>query len=186
MRLQGGVKSIAMGGRPKAGPIQGVGGIKGAQILSWSSILDNVQTALQNATASQAAILNRLTSLPIERSTSTGVNVRDNILPDNLGDGLPAQFVVEETDCRLYWTEPMVTDVTAVWKAAADSAFHGKACVAGGIEKRKRGVESEVVKKRRVQSSKLMRQVMHASMKRDLTAEMGAAWVQRHVVKAIP
>lgn len=175
-----------MGGRPKAGPIQGVGGIKGAQILAWSDILDNAQTALQTATAPQTAILNRLTSLPIERSTSTGINVRDNILPDNLGDGLPAQFVVEETDCRLYWTQPMVTDVTAVWKAAADSAFNGKACVAGGIEKKKRDVESEVAKKRKVQSSKVMRRVMHASMKRDLSAEMGAAWVQRHEVKAIP
>ncbi len=30
-----GVKSIAMGGRPIAGPIQGVGGIKGAQSLRW-------------------------------------------------------------------------------------------------------------------------------------------------------
>lgn len=37
MRTQGGVKTIAMGGRPQAGPIQGVGGIKGAEILSWSS-----------------------------------------------------------------------------------------------------------------------------------------------------
>lgn len=35
LRTQGGVKSIAMGGRPIAGPIQGIGGIEGAQSLRW-------------------------------------------------------------------------------------------------------------------------------------------------------
>jgi hypothetical protein len=63
--------------------------------------------------------------------------LRDNILPANLNDGLPAQFVVEEADCRLYYTLDMVNDVTALWKAAAASAFNGVPCVAGaGITKR--------------------------------------------------
>ena len=38
MRLQAGVKSIAMGGRPKVGPIQGIGGVKGAQSYGFTSI----------------------------------------------------------------------------------------------------------------------------------------------------
>lgn len=136
MRTQGGVKSIAMGGRPTAGPIQGVGGIKGAQSLGWADLQSTAADAALTANSEQKAILAKLTTLPVSRSSSSGLNVRDNILPDNVSDGLPAQFVVEYSDCRLYYTEPMVTDVTALWKAAADAAFNGKTCAAGSLPKR--------------------------------------------------
>lgn len=125
-----------MGGRPKPGPIQGVGGIKGAQVLQWSDIYSEANTAKKTANAQQLAILNKLSPLPIQRSSAAAVNVRDNILPANVNDGLPAQFVREEADCRLYYTTPMATDVTALWKAAADAAFKGKPCVAGSLPKR--------------------------------------------------
>ncbi|KAI1006120.1 hypothetical protein K3495_g2105 [Podosphaera aphanis] len=131
MRSLAGVKSVAMGGRPVEGPIQGVGGVKGSQVLPWDFIYSCAQLALQNATETQAASLKRLTSLPILRSTSSTCNVRDSILANHLDDGLPAQFVREEADCRLYYTEPMITDVTAIWKAAADAAFNGKKCASG-------------------------------------------------------
>jgi hypothetical protein len=68
--------------------------------------------------------------------------LRDNILPGNLNDGLPAQFVVEEADCRLYYTLDMINDVTALWKGAAAAAFNGAPCVAGaGITKRDGEIE---------------------------------------------
>ncbi|CAN8105233.1 unnamed protein product [Discula destructiva] len=138
LRLQGGVRSIAMGGRPTAGPIQGVGGVKGAQVLDWSSVLAFNQWALANApagslTAAQVGALSRYNDLAVNRSSAAAVNVRDQILRGNVEDGLPAQFVREEVDCRLYWTADMITDITAVWKAVADSAFHGAACAYGGI-----------------------------------------------------
>jgi hypothetical protein len=94
------------------------------------------------ASPAQAATLNRLTQLPINRSSSSGINVRDNILPDHLNDGLPAQFVYELADCRLYFTAPMITDVTAVWKGAAAAAFNGASCAAGSLPKR--GVEIDI------------------------------------------
>lgn len=62
------------------------------------------------------------------------MNVRDQIIRTNLEDGLPAQFVVEHADCRLYWTAPMVTDITEVWKAAAGAAFNNAKCANGGIK----------------------------------------------------
>jgi hypothetical protein len=137
MHLQAGVKSIAMGGRPKAGPVQGVGGIKGAESYEFSYIYSDAQSAISQGTPEQAAVLNKFSDLPINRSSSNSVNLRDNILPGNLNDGLPAQFVVEESDCRLYYTLDMVNDVTALWKAAAAAAFNGAPCVAGaGIAKR--------------------------------------------------
>lgn len=142
MRLQAGVKSIAMGGRPKVGPIQGIGGVKGAQSYAFSNIYGDAQFAIPQATADQVAVLEKLSNLPINRSTTNSVNLRDNILPGNLNDGVPAQFVVEEADCRLYYTLDMVNDVTALWKGAAAAAFNGAPCAAGaGIKKRDGEVE---------------------------------------------
>jgi hypothetical protein len=138
MRIQAGVRSIAMGGRPNANPIQGVGGIKGAQILAFSDVQFEAQQAIAQTTdQGKIATLNELTGLPVARSLSTGLNVRDNILPDHVDDGLPAQYVVEEADCRLFYTLDMVNDVRALWKGAADAAWNGAKCVAGkGLAKR--------------------------------------------------
>ncbi|KAK3687987.1 pyridine nucleotide-disulfide oxidoreductase family protein [Podospora appendiculata] len=134
LRIQGGVKSIAMGGRPIAGPIQGVGGVKGSQVLQYSSIASYASFYLQHAeNDEQRAALSRFSSLAVNRSSSAAVNVRDQILRDHVDDGLPAQFVYEAADCRLYWTLPMVNDVTQIWKAAAHAAFNGGKCAAGGI-----------------------------------------------------
>ncbi|KUI70316.1 hypothetical protein VM1G_06278 [Cytospora mali] len=137
LRIQGGVKSVAMGGRPQHGPIQGVGGVKGAQVLEWDSVYSYVQWALENGTDlitdEQEADLSRYNSLAVNRSSAAALNSRDQILRDNVNDGLPAQYVVEEADCRLYWTEPMIKDITAVWKAVADSAWNGATCAYGGI-----------------------------------------------------
>lgn len=136
MRTLAGVKSVAFGGLPKEGPIQGIGGVKGSQVLSGLNILQYAEIAYLNATESQRAILTRLSSLPIQRSTAMALNVRDSILPSNVNDGTPAQFIRENSDCRLYYTEQMIVDITAVWKAAADSAFNGKKCAFGELPTR--------------------------------------------------
>jgi hypothetical protein len=146
MKDQGGVKSIAMGGRPNTNPIQGVGGVKGAQSVGFADILSYAQfaTELTNDTG-LAATLSVLTDLPMNRSSSAGVNLRDNILPGNLNDGLPAQYVVEDADCRLYYTLPMINDVTELWKAAATAAWGGGKCVSGpGLGKREENKEESI------------------------------------------
>ncbi|POS82768.1 hypothetical protein EPUL_005198, partial [Erysiphe pulchra] len=133
MRELGGVKSIAMGGRPTPGPIEGIGGVKGSQVLLWSDIYEYAQSALLNATEDQAKNLRLLTTLPLSRSAAAGANVRDAVLSRNIYDGTPSQFIRERSDCRLYYTEHMITDVTAIWKSAADSAFNGKPCAYGSL-----------------------------------------------------
>ncbi|KAJ0114988.1 peptidase s41 family protein [Diaporthe amygdali] len=147
LRIQGGVKSVAMGGRPQEGPIQGVGGVKGAQVLDWGTVLAFNQFALQDGANitddAQKAALERYTDLAVNRSTAAAINGRDQILRDNVEDGLPAQFVAEEADCRLYWTLPMITDITAVWKAVADSAWNGATCAYGSISTSSSGTASK-------------------------------------------
>lgn len=190
MRVQAGVKSIAFGGRPSSGAIQGVGGIKGAQVLSFDSIYSYAQFAASspNATPEDIAILNRLTTFPIERSTATSINLRDAILSDNVDDGLPAQYVVEEADCRLYWTAPMITDVEKVWEAAATAAWGGGACVAGaGLPYEKRDVlsrNSKTKEKKPVVNRKKDRNTL-VMKKRDENVEKDPLWNARHGKKII-
>jgi hypothetical protein len=136
MRTQAGVKSIEMGGCPIAGTIQGIGGIKGAESLGWNDVLLYASKAVPNATSDQAKILAKLTNIPINRASSSGLHVRDNILPDHINDGLPAQYAIEKSECRLYYTEAMVHNVTVMWQVAADGAFNGKKCAAGSLPKR--------------------------------------------------
>lgn len=76
MRIQGGVKSIAFGGRPSANGstpiIQAVGGVKGTNNYGYSLItyLASAALELNVSTAEQTALLTPLTNmLPYERST---------------------------------------------------------------------------------------------------------------------
>ncbi|CZR70138.1 uncharacterized protein PAC_20039 [Phialocephala subalpina] len=138
MKNLGGVKSIALGGRPSTSKIQAIGGVKGAQSLSFDGVLMYPQLLLQTSpksaiTSEQQTTLLQLSDLPQNRSLDNGINFSDHILQANVQDGTPAQFIREDADCRLFYTPAMMQNVTAMWEAAADAAFNGKACVAGGI-----------------------------------------------------
>ncbi|KAI6712197.1 hypothetical protein JHW43_005241 [Diplocarpon mali] len=143
MRTQGGVRSVALGGRPtpSSEKIQAIGGVKGAQSLSFSPLFMFSQfflgpaAASSTTTSAQKAVFQQVSDLPINRSLDNGINFSDHILATNLQDGVPAQFVREDADCRLFYTPAMIQNVTAMWQAAADAAFSGKSCVAGGISK---------------------------------------------------
>lgn len=194
LRIQGGVKSVAMGGRPQEGPIQGVGGVKGAQVLDWSSVLSYNQYALQfgaNITDDdQKAALARYTDLAVNRSTAAAINGRDQILRDNVEDGVPAQFIAEEADCRLYWTLPMITDITAVWKAVADSAWNGAACAYGGISSSSSERAAAAPKRRAagdVAGGRVARPIQrHPTKIGKREMSQPAAFEAKQVLKAIP
>ncbi|KAI0967805.1 hypothetical protein F4678DRAFT_444664 [Xylaria arbuscula] len=133
-----GVKTVAFGGRPdRKGLIQGVGGVKGSQSYGYANVLSDVQEAA--AFTNDSAILKALSAYDdtyvLERNQVSSLNVKDEILRSHLKDGTPQQFVAEYSDCRLYWTEATIKDVSEVWKAAARSAFKGGKCAYGGIGK---------------------------------------------------
>ncbi|KAI1366661.1 hypothetical protein F5Y08DRAFT_300699, partial [Xylaria arbuscula] len=132
-----GVKTIALGGRPsREGLIQGVGGVKGSQSYGYADVYANVQEAL--AFTNDSDIIETLSAYDtyvLERNQVSSLNVKDEIYREHLDDGIPAQFLAEYSDCRLWWTEAMIKDVSEVWKAAASSAFQSGSCAFGGIEK---------------------------------------------------
>lgn len=136
MKHDAGVPFIAMGGRPSVqDTIQGVGGVKGSQSYSFSSVWSYAQLA-RNHTEDPALIkeLDRFTEYPFARTSNAGINVKDEILREHWDDGTPAQFVAEYADCRLFWQADMHRDITNLWTAAADAAFKGGKCAFGAID----------------------------------------------------
>ncbi|GAB7344689.1 hypothetical protein MBLNU457_3168t1 [Dothideomycetes sp. NU457] len=144
MKTQGKVKSIAIGGRPQAAPMQAVGATKGARLIQFSTIYLAVISFAATMSASQllslssgplGAIYNA--TQPLIR-TNGGQNAAVNGLNNyRMSDPTqtPLQFVYEAADCRLFYTPAMIQNVTNVWSAVADVQWGGPnstvRCVAG-------------------------------------------------------
>lgn len=174
-----GVKVIAMGGRPESEQIQAIGGVKGAQILSFDDIYSEAQVAIEYAGSNNVSALQKLSPYPNSRAATTGINIRDHILPDHVEDGLPAQFVYEPADCRLYYTPAIINDITAMWKGAATAAFQGGKCNFGGLPKR--SVEGDVKRSTSApRPSTKRREYKRVELQRD------EQWYSRHGKKVIP
>lgn len=136
LRQEAGVKTIALGGRPSLHPMQGVGGVKGANVYTFSHIFSVVQSAISYADKMSMQNLNntalaRYTPLALARSTHASVNSRDGIRKND-NQQTPWQFLYEPTECRIFYTKQMVLDQSAVWRTVADTVWgKGNACIAG-------------------------------------------------------
>jgi hypothetical protein len=64
LKNQGDVRTIAVGGRPQQGPMQGVGGTKGAQVFSWDDIQLRMQATYLSVSPSPPPLPSPLSSLP--------------------------------------------------------------------------------------------------------------------------
>lgn len=143
MRDLAGVKYVAMGGRAQPGITQAVGGVKGTNDLPWDYIQGIVSLTYNFSSNAQKKYLNTTdlaqynSIIPFERAspnTSYNVNFRDGIKKGDTSE-TPLQFVYEAADCRILYTPAMTVDVTAQWKAVANSAWNGdNKCIAGNIE----------------------------------------------------
>ncbi|PBP17869.1 hypothetical protein BUE80_DR011444 [Diplocarpon rosae] len=180
MRIQAGVESIAFGGRPSpedwaATPlIQGVGGTKGMITYTYQTLTSLAKSALKApCDFMEHMFLNSLTNLlPQQRSIYASVNVRDSIRTANLEDGTPSQFIYEPADCRLFYTPAMMENVTAIWEAAAEAAWGGAGCNAGGLSGSSAMYKRDV--KEDVQS---LMEVVESSAPAPITSE---AWLAKY------
>lgn len=146
LKNQGAVRTIAIGGRPQPGPMQGVGGTKGAQVFSWDDIQGRMQAVFFLGSPAQRTAFNQTdlgkTAFATQLFTRSayqdgriagGVNLKDN-LRQNDASKTPLEFMYEAADCRMFFTAPMISDVTQVWKGVVDRMFKtsGRAmCVEG-------------------------------------------------------
>lgn len=136
MTHQAGVRTVVMGGRPEEGPMQAVGGTRGAFPYSGDDIDDAIDFAESTADANQ----NLNATLPelIEgyRDSGvfeifTGVNLRDQVRKN---DTVPLQFKYLAADCRLYYTLANVYNMTRLWEDVADAMWtDSNLCVAGSV-----------------------------------------------------
>ena len=149
MREQGQVQTISIGGRPQPGPMQTVGGTKGAQVLNMGNIAKLFKQALQVivetmgvAVAQRAegttfgAIVNttqlfiRTSHLSEENPLFGRVNSLDN-LRQNDTEQVPLEFIYEAADCRLFETLASQQDPSVLWKMAVDAKWGNGKCVDG-------------------------------------------------------
>ncbi|KAF2022116.1 peptidase S41 family protein-like protein [Aaosphaeria arxii CBS 175.79] len=143
MRQRQGVKYISLGGRSKEGITQAIGGVKGTNNYPWSYIqflaqfgIQNISTPEEGATLNETQLGEYWSETPFDRAaigSSINVNFRDGWRDDGDYD-YPLQFLWEPSDCRIYYTKEMTYDVTAIWKAVADTTWgEDSHCVAGDL-----------------------------------------------------
>ncbi|KAI1325015.1 hypothetical protein F5Y16DRAFT_401888 [Xylariaceae sp. FL0255] len=133
MHHDAGVRVVAVGGRPKAGPMQGAAGTRGARLYELDVLDDNidfVQQVLQDGQNSAEA--NFLPNRTIANDVfilDASINLRDQV---RRGQTTPLQFTYVPADCRIYFTPQTVYNYTNLWTYAANAIWNDTTlCVAG-------------------------------------------------------
>ena len=127
----GGVRAITFGGRPKLEPMQVMGGVRGAQSLSYETIDSIVEAAdYQALTADQQELAK--TAVPNAAAlpwylAGGNVNLRDSYQEGD--DHLPLQFTYQASDCRLFYTAKSLDDPSETWAQAKAAVWGDKDCV---------------------------------------------------------
>ena len=118
MHHEAGVKTIAVGGLPQLlGPMQTVAGSRGARDYEADHVdLDiSIAQALNPSTASQ------LPDREIDFYLDTAnFNLQDQV---RRGDNFPLQFAYEAAQCRIYYTQNTIFNMTALWSHAARATW---------------------------------------------------------------
>ncbi|KAJ5479937.1 hypothetical protein N7530_005446 [Penicillium desertorum] len=134
-----GVKTISFGGRPQYGPMQAMGGTRGAQVLPAETLI-MITTAVLDMAAEEELLskseLQQLKALsPAEESPLQygllQVKLRDAYSKRDKDSAMPLQFVYEPAHCRLFYTLENVLQPATTWSAAVKAMWGGGDCVAG-------------------------------------------------------
>ncbi|KAK0708468.1 peptidase S41 family protein [Lasiosphaeris hirsuta] len=133
------IRTIAFGGRPRAGPMQALGAVRGGQYWSLAAIDGHVARAraLAGGVLSQAEV-NRFEALAprgvdnmalrLHPGAEGGVNFRNAYGLGSSGE-VPLQFVYEPAGCRLFFTAENVVRPESAWWDAAGAVWGGGRCV---------------------------------------------------------
>jgi len=129
---QAGARTVVVGGRPSTGPMQAVGGNRGAVSYSAEALDYDITTiGFKNDTAK--ALLPP-TNNDSQRDSGMftnylGVNLRDQVRPK---DTTPLQFKYEAADCRIFYSLANVYNMSRFWRDAVAASFDDNSlCVEG-------------------------------------------------------
>ncbi|KAF8848517.1 peptidase S41 family protein-like protein [Acephala macrosclerotiorum] len=145
MKSQGGVRSVAVGGRPQYGPMQGVGGSKGAEVITYSNVVQQVGFVpvaidiLKSKgdtlpTVPDSEFIPDTSDSPLGDTSTLGsggrINLRNNM---HMGDNsfTPLQFIYEAANCKLFYTPTDLYNISGLWERVADVAWNKAKCVQG-------------------------------------------------------
>ncbi|KAI5842337.1 hypothetical protein BZA05DRAFT_412380 [Tricharina praecox] len=126
-----GVKVVTVGGRPNVGPMQGIGGVKGSQVLTFDEIAlltYNIARPIIRKDPSFEAQLPYPLNL---RTEGAGINFRNSWRRDD-GQYLPIEFLYTPADYRMFYTRDMFRQASAIHEAARDIAWGGAKEMSGG------------------------------------------------------
>ncbi|KAL9123703.1 MAG: hypothetical protein Q9217_006893, partial [Psora testacea] len=131
MRHEAGARTVVAGGRPVTGPMQTVGGNRGAESYSSLDLDLDIDTAVQfNASVAQ--------QLPQGRDdvgfavTYAGFNIKDAMRKH---EDTPLQFQYEAADCRIFYTKNTIYNYINLWNYVIDALYRNPAlCVAGSTD----------------------------------------------------
>jgi hypothetical protein len=145
MKAQG-VRTIAFGGQPENAPMQGLGGVKGAQAMPFATLskIFSLMTGFINdsANSSKPIVAKEdmqhfkdifpvtLEEFPLKIAGGS-VNLMNAFSPKN--DHMPRQFKYEAAECRRFFTLENIQKPETTWASAADAMFHGGECVPGSV-----------------------------------------------------
>ncbi|KAH7131043.1 peptidase S41 family protein [Dactylonectria macrodidyma] len=131
MSRLGGVRTVAVGGRPMKAPMQAMGGTKGGAVYAFTDVQGAINVALNktDGLVPHALELPSVNESPLVLGY-TALNMQNQYLPD-WKSGTPLQFVYEAANCKLFYTPETALNVTNLWQAVADVAWNGAKCVPG-------------------------------------------------------
>jgi hypothetical protein len=122
MTYQAGVKTIVVGGQPKPGPMQAVGGTRGAAAYSADALDYDFDEGLTYLPVDKPEVASQL---PNRTDTGmwikyAGFTIRNQVRGAN---HTPLQFQYQAADCRIYYTLETVYNMTKLWRYAAQAAW---------------------------------------------------------------
>ncbi|KAF4943874.1 hypothetical protein F66182_18705, partial [Fusarium sp. NRRL 66182] len=128
-----GVRTVAVGGRPRAGVMQAIGGIKGSEVLALSNIESMATTAaslLADSISSGSPILSdknqtrfsQVNPIPLANfplPISGSLNYLNTYTADD--ETTPTQFTYEAANCHIFYTAETLYKPSKTWALAANA-----------------------------------------------------------------
>ncbi|KAI0902983.1 hypothetical protein F4823DRAFT_629777 [Ustulina deusta] len=132
MHHEAGVRTVAVGGQPRDGPMQAPSGSRGARRYDIGVLDGNInfaQLVLQSLNSPNANFMPNRTEANDVFILDASVNLRDQV---RRGQTWPLQFAYLPADCRIYYTPQTVYNYTRLWEHAATAIWTNTSlCVPG-------------------------------------------------------
>ncbi|KAL8760522.1 MAG: hypothetical protein Q9184_003301 [Pyrenodesmia sp. 2 TL-2023] len=131
MHYEGGARTIVAGGEPVLGPMQTVGGSKGAQSYDAFSLDNDIDIAVQFNSSIQDQLPQGRDNVDFIYAYA-GFNLKDSI---RKGEETPLQFIYEPADCRIFYTPNTVYNYINLWNYVIDAVYRNPSlCISGSAK----------------------------------------------------